>query len=82
MKCSACNYDTNNNPEESNYEFWEMKDINFELQRQEFTDVIEKMDGKMFVCPKCFAVRIEGSTREVKIEDIYNEDNLQYDSNE
>lgn len=58
MICKACNYNDETNNEEQDYLFWEMKDVNFEFERQEFSDEKEIMNGTMFVCPKCFTVQI------------------------
>jgi hypothetical protein len=58
MICKACNYDSDKNESDSNYIFWQMTNINFQFERQEFTDVVEVLDGDMFLCPKCFTPQI------------------------
>jgi hypothetical protein len=58
MKCNACGYNDESNEDENNWMFWQFKDVNFQLERQEFTDEIDIMNGRMFVCPKCFTVKI------------------------
>jgi hypothetical protein len=69
MICSACKYDSDLNTEENDCAFWEFQDIHFELSRQEFTDVIDKMNGRMYVCPKCFTTKIIGDVSEVIIDE-------------
>lgn len=59
MVCKACSYDSTTNKDEQDWEFWEYKDVNFEFERQEFTDEVEIMNGRMFVCPKCMTVQIQ-----------------------
>ena len=58
MKCNACNYDSDLNKEESDWMFWEMSNVNFEFERQEFTDEKEVMNGSLYVCPKCYNMQI------------------------
>lgn len=54
MICSYCNYNSETNSSEEDYEFWELVEVNFEFQRREFTDEVEIMNSSMFLCPKCF----------------------------
>lgn len=64
MICKTCGYNSEHNVDESDYEFWKMSEVQFEFERQEFTDEKETMKGQLYCCPKCFTLRIADRTIE------------------
>lgn len=58
MICNVCNYNSETNNDEEDYDFWVMTDTNFEFERQEFSDSIQILNGNLILCPKCFTLQI------------------------
>ncbi len=69
MICKCCGYNSETNSEESDWDFWEFADVNFEFERREFSDFKQVMNSKLKACPKCFTLQIEPTeVKEVELQ--------------